>query len=87
MRVTHPFGCSYRCAGLALLDQAGCGGHRLHRRAGVHVRAVQGVHPPLSQVESLQPDNRGPGRARGSGRAQKGQGGGCSRSRKGSQGG
>lgn len=49
-----PF-CPFRHPGVALLDQAGGGGHRLHWRTGVHVRPVQGLHPPVAETQGLQP--------------------------------
>lgn len=40
---------------MAILDKAGCGGHRLHRRPGLHVCTVQGLRAAVAQAEGLQP--------------------------------
>lgn len=40
--------------GVALLDQADCGGHRVHGGPGVHVRAVQDVRTTVQEVACLQ---------------------------------
>lgn len=40
---------------MAILDKTGCGGHWLHRRAGLHVRTVQSLRPAVAQAEGLQP--------------------------------
>lgn len=50
----HRRGNADRCAGVALLDQADRGGHRLHRRTRLHVRPVQDVRAALQAVEGLQ---------------------------------
>eukprot|EP00066_Takifugu_rubripes_P012374 XP_011601640.1 PREDICTED: E3 ubiquitin-protein ligase MARCH8-like isoform X2 [Takifugu rubripes] len=38
-----------------LSDQAGGGGHRVHRRTGVHVRPVQSLHSSMAETKGLQP--------------------------------
>lgn len=40
---------------MAILDKTGCGGHRLHGRARLHVRTVQSLRPAVAQVEGIQP--------------------------------
>ena len=40
---------------MAILDKAGCGGHRLHRRSGLHVCTVQSLRAAVAQAEGLQP--------------------------------
>ncbi|KRZ43662.1 E3 ubiquitin-protein ligase MARCH8, partial [Trichinella pseudospiralis] len=50
----HCRGNSRRSLGLAILDQADCGGDRLHRRLGVHVCPVQNVRAIVPTLESLQ---------------------------------
>ena len=40
---------------MAILDKAGCGGHRLHWRSGLHVCPVQGLCAAMAQAEGLQP--------------------------------
>lgn len=49
---------------LAILDQTGSGGHRLHRGRGVHVHSVQGLRASVQEVEGLQQDHRRPRRPR-----------------------
>lgn len=49
---------------VAILDQAGGGGHRVHRRTGVHVRPVQSLHSSMAEVKGLQPGHICPEPAR-----------------------
>ncbi len=42
---------------MAFLDQAGGGGYRLHWRTGVHVCAMQGLHPVVEETQGLQQSN------------------------------
>lgn len=35
---------------MAFLDQACGGGHRLHRRTGFHVCAMQGLYPAVEET-------------------------------------
>ena len=46
---------------MAILDQIGCRGYRFHRGSRVHVHPVQGIPPPLQEVEGLQQDHSGAG--------------------------
>lgn len=55
--VLSPFRLSYRDTGMAFLDQTGGGGYRLHWRTGVHVRAMQGLHPVVEETQGLQQSN------------------------------
>ncbi len=56
-RVLSLFRFSCRHTGMAFLDQAGGGGYRLHWRTGVHVRAMQGLHPVVEETQGLQQSN------------------------------
>lgn len=39
---------------MAFLDQAGGGGHRVHRWTSVHVCAMQGLHAVVEETQGLQ---------------------------------
>lgn len=45
----------HRDTGMALLDEAGGGGYRFHWGTGLHVRAVQSLHPAVAETKGLQP--------------------------------
>ena len=51
---SHYRGDPVRGAAVAVLDQTGGRGHRLHRRPRLHVHPVQSLHSDLQKVESLQ---------------------------------
>lgn len=53
------FGPWRRCAGVALLDQADRGGHRLHGRPHLHVHPVQSLPAAMAPPQGLQPHHHG----------------------------